>query len=72
MAMAQEQLKTISPEDHAKVKAIAKIVRPLRSFIFKTPDEYGMSGWYDLSIPSSRHSHRPMPEMPLFAALLLP
>ncbi|HEY7388878.1 MAG TPA: alpha/beta hydrolase [Bryobacteraceae bacterium] len=52
MAKAQEQLKTISPEDHAKVKAIANIVRPLRSFIFKTPDEYGMTGWHDLSIPS--------------------
>ena len=52
MAKAQEQLKTISKEDHAKVKAIANIVRPLRSFIFKTPDEYGMTGWYDLSIPS--------------------
>ena len=33
MAKAQEQLKSISPEDHAKVKAIANIVRPLRSFI---------------------------------------
>jgi hypothetical protein len=36
MAKAQEQLKTISKEDHAKVKAVANIVRPLRSFIFKT------------------------------------
>ncbi len=35
--MAQEQLKTISKEDYAKVKAIANIVRPLRSFLFKTP-----------------------------------
>jgi pimeloyl-ACP methyl ester carboxylesterase len=52
MAKAQEQLKSISPEDHAKVKAIANIVRPLRSFIFKTPDDYGMTGWHDLSIPS--------------------
>lgn len=52
MAKAQEQLKTISKEDHAKVKGIANIVRPLRSFIFKTPDDYGMTGWHDLSIPS--------------------
>ena len=52
MAKAQEQLKSISPEDYAKVKAIANIVRPLRSFIFKTPDDYGMTGWHDLAIPS--------------------
>lgn len=35
MAKAQEQLKSISPEDHAKIKAIATIVRPLRSFILQ-------------------------------------
>ena len=35
MAKAQEQLKSISPEDHAKVKAIANIVRPLRQFYFQ-------------------------------------
>lgn len=52
MAKAQEQLKTISKEDHIKVKAIANIVRPLRSFLFKTPDDYGMTGWHDLWIPS--------------------
>ena len=52
MAKAHEQLKTISPQDHAKVKGIANIVRPLRSFLFKTPDDYGMTGWHDLSIPS--------------------
>lgn len=52
MAKAQEQLRTISPEDHAKVKSIANIVRPLRSFIFKTPDDHGITGWYDLAIPS--------------------
>jgi hypothetical protein len=40
LAKAQEQLKTISKEDYAKVKAIASIVRPLRSFLFKTPDDY--------------------------------
>lgn len=48
MAKAQEQLKTISPEDHAKVKNVANIVKPLRSFIFKTPDDYGITGWHDL------------------------
>jgi hypothetical protein len=47
-----EQLKTISEEDHAKVKNLAAIVRPLRSVIHKTPDDYGMSGWRDLYIPS--------------------
>ncbi len=31
MAKAQEQLRTISPEDHAKVKAIASIVKPVRT-----------------------------------------
>lgn len=50
---AQEQLKTISPEDHAKVIALANIVRSPRSFIFKTPDDHGMTGWHDLVIPSS-------------------
>ena len=35
MEKALAQLKTISPEDHAKVKGLAEIVRPLRSFIHK-------------------------------------
>lgn len=48
-ALAQEQ--TISAEDHEKIKGLANIVRPLRSFIFKTPDEYGMQ-YEDLIIPS--------------------
>ncbi|MEZ5525340.1 MAG: hypothetical protein R3E62_10335 [Pseudomonadales bacterium] len=34
---AQEQLASISPEDHEKVKGLAAIVQPLRSFIHKTP-----------------------------------
>jgi hypothetical protein len=55
MAKAQEQLRTIPKDDHAKVKAIANIVRPLRSFLFKTPDDYGMTGWHDLFIPSDDH-----------------
>lgn len=49
---AQEQLKTISKEDYEKVKALAGMVKRPRSFLFKTPDEYGMTGWVDLSIPS--------------------
>lgn len=48
---ALEQEKTISPADHEKVKGLANIVRPLRSFIFKTPDEYGMTH-HELVIPS--------------------
>jgi uncharacterized protein len=27
-------------------------VRPLRSFLFKTPDDYGMTGWKDISFSS--------------------
>lgn len=41
MEKALEQLKTISEEDYAKVKNLANIVRPLRSVLFKTPDDYG-------------------------------
>ena len=52
MRKAREQEKTISKEDHAKVKALAGMVKMPRSFIFKNPDEYGMEGWHDLSIPS--------------------
>src|SRR5262249_22071221 len=52
MQKALQQLKTISKEDHAKIKALAGIVKTPRSFIFKTPDEYGMKGWHDLVIPS--------------------
>ena len=52
LAKALEQLKTISPEDHAKVKGLAAIVQPMRSFLHKTPTDYGMTGWYDLVIPS--------------------
>lgn len=52
MRTALEQEKTVSPEDHAKVKALAGMVKMPRSFIFKNPDEYGMEGWHDLSIPS--------------------
>ena len=49
---AQEQLKTISKEDHEKVKTLANIVRPLRSVLHKTPDDYGMAGWRDIYVQS--------------------
>ena len=52
MQKALEQEKNISKEDHAKVKALAGMVKMPRSFIFKDPDEYGMKGWFSLSIPS--------------------
>lgn len=53
MGKALEQLKSISQEDYAKVKALAAIVKTPRSFIFKTPDAYGLKGWHDLVIPSA-------------------
>jgi hypothetical protein len=49
---AMEQLKVISKEDHAKVKGLANIVRPLRSVLHKTPNDYGMTGWKDFCFPS--------------------
>lgn len=52
MPKAQEQLQTISEQDHQKVKGLANIVRPLRSVIHKTPDDYGMTGWRDIYFPS--------------------
>lgn len=52
MQKAQEQLQTISERDHQKVKGLANIVRPLRSVIHKTPDDYGMSGWSDIYFQS--------------------
>lgn len=52
MQKALEQLESISAEDYAKVKGLAEIVRPLRSVLFKTPDDHGMTGWKDLVIPS--------------------
>lgn len=51
LEIALKQLETISPEDHEKVIGLANIVRPLRSFIHKTPDEYGME-YENLVIPS--------------------
>jgi hypothetical protein len=39
---ALEQLKTITPEDHQKVKNLAAMVKSPRSVIFKTPAAHGM------------------------------
>jgi hypothetical protein len=58
MEKALEQLKTISEEDHAKVKNLAAIVRPLRSVIHKTPDDYGMS-WLARPLYPVRRRHSP-------------
>lgn len=52
MEKAQQQLETISEEDYEKVKNLAAVCRPLRSVIFKTPDDHGMTEWDDLTIPS--------------------
>jgi pimeloyl-ACP methyl ester carboxylesterase len=52
MEKALEQAKTTSEEDYAKVKAVANIVRPLRSIIHKTPDDHGMTEWRDIYFPS--------------------
>jgi len=52
MEFAFFQLKTISEEDYAKVRALAAIVRPLRSVLHKTPDDHGMDEWRDIYFPS--------------------
>ncbi len=52
MEKALEPLKTISEQDYAKVKALAAIVKPLRSVLHKTPGDYGMTGWRDIYFPS--------------------
>lgn len=52
MDKALAQLKIISEADHAKVKALAAIVRPIRSVLHKTPEDYGMTGWRDVFFPS--------------------
>ena len=48
---ALKQRETISDEDYAKVVELANIVRPVRSFLFKTPDVYGMT-YEERFIPS--------------------
>jgi pimeloyl-ACP methyl ester carboxylesterase len=52
MEKAQKQLKSISKKDHEKIKTLANIVRPLRSVLHKTPDDYGMTDWKDVYFPS--------------------
>lgn len=49
---ALQQQKTISKEDYEKVKGIANIVKPLRSFIHKTPDDHGMTKWENIYFQS--------------------
>ena len=52
MDKALQQAETISEADYAKVKALAAIVRPIRSVLHKTPDDYGMTGWRDIYFQS--------------------
>jgi hypothetical protein len=52
MEKALEQLKVISEEDYVKVKALAAIVKPIRSVFHKTPNDYEMTGWRDIYFPS--------------------
>ncbi|WP_188692630.1 MULTISPECIES: alpha/beta hydrolase family protein [Bowmanella] len=52
MQKAQAQLASISADDHEKVKALANIVKPLRSVLHKTPDDYDMTGWEDIYFQS--------------------
>ena len=49
---ARQQLEEISEADHAKVKGLAEIVKPLRSFIHKTPDDHGMTDWSNIYFQS--------------------
>jgi hypothetical protein len=60
MEKALQQLKTISEEDYKKVKNLAAIVKPLRSVLHKTPDDYGMTGWKDLvTLPTTASRWNP-------------
>lgn len=52
MSKAMEQLETISQEDHEKVMALANIVKPLRSVLHKTPDDYNIKEWEDIYFQS--------------------
>lgn len=53
MTAALEQQRTISEEDHAKVRFMTGIVHPMRSFLFTTPDDQRMTDWRTLTIPSA-------------------
>lgn len=48
MANALKQLENISEEDYAKVKGLVSVVKPFRSVLHKTPDDYGMIEWEDI------------------------
>jgi hypothetical protein len=52
METALDQEKSITAEDHDKVKALAALVKSPRSFIFKNPDYHGIEDWEDLTIQS--------------------
>lgn len=52
MSNALAQLKTISDSDYAKVKGMVNVVKPFRSVLHKTPDDYGMTGWEDIFFPA--------------------
>ncbi len=52
MSKAMEQLETISKEDHEKVMALANIVKPLRSILHVTPDDYNLKEWEDIYFQS--------------------
>jgi hypothetical protein len=70
MEKALKQLEVISADDYAKVKNVASIVKPLRSVLHKTPDDYGMTGWQDIYFPSddglgSYACYRAAPPQPL-------
>jgi hypothetical protein len=38
------------------VRAIAGIIKPLRSFVFKTPDDYGTTGGRTSTLPRPNYS----------------
>lgn len=52
MSNALAQLKTISDADYAKIKGMVNVVRPFRSVLHKTPDDYGMTEWEDIFFPA--------------------
>lgn len=52
MKTALLQRQKISEEDYQKVKSLADIVKPMRSILHKTPDDYGIENWTDLVIAS--------------------
>ncbi|MEM6454125.1 MAG: alpha/beta hydrolase [Acidobacteriota bacterium] len=53
LATARAQAAAISAEDYEKVKNLAGMVKPLRSFHHKTPSDHGLEGWEDVYFPSA-------------------